>query len=118
MQKSNKILVGIFSLLPLMLMLIYMFVFFSFMLTMFRNPQQEEFFPQMMFQHIGWIFGIGILMGLSTLALLIYFIIHVVNNNIIDSTERIVWVLIFVFVGMIGFPIYWYMRIWKEPLPA
>jgi hypothetical protein len=49
--------------------------------------------------------------------LLIYFIIHVINNKTIDSTERIIRILVFIFAGMVGFPVYWYMRIWKAPVP-
>jgi len=101
-------------------MAIYMVIFFSFFFTMMHHVQQQqpELMPEMFFQNIGLVFGFAILMMLCTLGLLIYFIIHVVNNTVIDSTERIIWVLVFIFAGMIGFPVYWYMRIWKAPLPV
>ena len=51
------------------------------------------------------------------LGLIIYFIIHAINNNHVKSEERIIWVLVFIFVSTIGLPIYWYLRIWKEPAP-
>ena len=100
--------------LPLLFFLGYMITFFSFFITIFKHAQQEDILPEMVLAHIGWIIGIGILMGLSMLGLLIYFIIHVINNKWVDGTERIVWVLVFIFAGMIGFPVYWYMRIWNE----
>lgn len=105
---------GILSMLPLLLLLGYMVAFFSFFITIFKHAQQEDILPEMVLAHIGWIAGIGILLGLSMLGLLIYFIIHVINNKWVDGTERIVWVLVFIFAGMIGFPVYWYMRIWNE----
>lgn len=49
-------------------------------------------------------------MAVITLAALILFIIHVIHNKSLPDNERIVWVLVFVFAGMIGFPIYWFMR--------
>jgi Phospholipase_D-nuclease N-terminal len=117
MSKSGKLLVGILSLLPLILIAAYLITFFSFFLTIIRYAHHEEMLQQLIFARIGWIIGIALLMGITSLGLLIYFIIHVVSNKVIDSTERIVWVLIFIFAGLVGFPIYWYMRIWKE-LPA
>ena len=48
----------------------------------------------------------------------IYYIIQVVNNQALDSTERIIWILVFIFAGMIGYPVYWYMRIWKVYPPS
>jgi hypothetical protein len=55
-------------------------------------------------------------MGLLSLGLLIFFIIHLVRSKAMDSTERIIWVLVFLFAGIIGYPIYWYMRVWKDEL--
>lgn len=51
---------------------------------------------------------------LFSFGLLIYYIIHVVNNKMIDSNERLIGILVFIFANMIGFPIYWYMRIWRK----
>jgi hypothetical protein len=114
MTKSRKLLIGFLSLLPIIFLVIYMVTFFSFFITMFRNVQQPDVMPEMIFQKIGLIFGFAMAMMFCSLGLLIYFIIHAVNNKTFDGTERIVWILIFVFAGMVGFPIYWYMRIWKE----
>ena len=71
-------------------------------------------FPQNFMSNMVWLFLLIILTALLSLGLLIYYIVHVVNNNRIDSTERIIWVLVFVLAGMVGFPVYWYMRIWKQ----
>ena len=56
----------------------------------------------------------GILTGVLSLGLLVFFIIHMINNKKLDSTERLVWILVFLFAGVIGYPVYWYMRIWTE----
>jgi hypothetical protein len=34
-----------------------------------------------------------------------------------DGTERVIWILVFLFAGLVGYPIYWYMRVWKEGTP-
>ena len=118
MSKSSKIFLGIITLLPIVGMGIYIFTFFTTFtelhdLTMTNNgPNQTlpfDFFRQF-FTIAIW----AILSALFSLGLLIYYIIHAINNKAIDGNERLVWILIFIFAGMIGFPIYWYMRIWQE----
>jgi len=58
----------------------------------------------------------ALLMGITSLGCLIYYIIHCINNKYIEGNERIAWILVFVFAGIVGYPIYWYMRIWKDPV--
>lgn len=118
MSKSRRLLIGILSLLPLVLVIVYTISFFGIFISAIRHQGRPDVIPEMMLDHIVWIVGIGLLMGLSSLAMKIYFIVHAVNNTAIDATERLVWILVFVFAGIIGEPVYWYMRIWRAPLPG
>jgi len=61
---------------------------------------------------MGMFLIVAVLM-IVTLADLVVFIMHAIKNKAVNETERIVWILVFVFAGVIGFPIYWYMRIHK-----
>jgi hypothetical protein len=117
MSKSRRLLIGILSLLPLLLIVVYTITFFSIFISAVRQHGQPDALPGMMLDHIVWIVVIALLMGFSSLAMLIFFIVHAINNTAIDSTERLVWVLVFIFAGIIGGPVYWYMRIWKSSLP-
>ena len=54
--------------------------------------------------------------ALLSIGLLIFFIMHLLRHKALDSTERIIWILVFLFAGIIGYPIYWYMRIWKDDI--
>jgi hypothetical protein len=56
-----------------------------------------------------------ILLGLLSLGLLIFYIVHVASNKEIQPVERLMWVLLFIFIGVIAFPIYWLLRIWNTP---
>jgi hypothetical protein len=119
MSRTAKIILGIISILPLCFLAIYFFFFFSFFFTtmgqgMQQSPELNQAFPQNFMSNMVWLFLLIILTALLSLGLLIYYIVHVVNNNRIDSNERIIWVLVFVFAGIAGFPVYWYMRIWKR----
>jgi hypothetical protein len=111
MSKTAKIILGIITILPFIFFAIYLSFIFQFVreLVLFRRTTPEDVFFQMWpaFIYIG-------LLVVAKIGLLVYYIIHAVNNKQIDSTERIVWVLVFIFAGMIGYPIYWYMRIWRD----
>lgn len=114
MTKSNKLLLGIVSALPLVLTGIYLITFFNFFITSFRHMHTQQEFPEIMLEHMGWIIGVALLMTFAKLGMLIYFIIHSLNNRAVIASERVVWILVFIFAGSIGFPIYWYMRIWND----
>jgi len=118
MSTSRKLLLGILSFLPIILFVVYLIIFFGFFITIFRHVHEEDVLPAMVMERVAGLMVAIMLLAFCSLGLLIYFIIHSINNKAIDSTERIVWVLVFIFAGMIGFPVYWYMRIWKTPLPV
>ncbi|HYJ37009.1 MAG TPA: PLDc N-terminal domain-containing protein [Chitinophagaceae bacterium] len=111
MTRSSKIFLGFLTFLPFILFAIYIAVFTTFFFEVIRHQNVE---PEFVFAEVYPIIVSAVLLGLSSLGLLIYYIIHAVNNKKIDSSERLVWILVFLFAGMIGFPIYWYMRVWKE----
>jgi len=117
MARHRKILLGIVSFLPIVLLFVYMATFFRFFISLLRHAQEEDMLPPLVMENIAWMLLVIILLAVCSLALKVYFIIHAINNTAIDSTERIVWILVFIFAGLIGFPVYWYMRIWKEGLP-
>ena len=115
MSTNKKILIGILSFLPLILFIGYFVLIFGFVFTMASNPTAAETTDPEIF--IGSFIGMFAMMGLmvvSTFGLLIYFIMHIVNNSKLDDNERLVWILITVFLGFIAYPIYWYVKIWKD----
>jgi len=85
--------------------------FVSTMVTIFQHADDinnnPEYFP---FADMAGFIVLIIITSLINLAALILFIIHAINNKSLPDTERIIWVLVFVFAGMIGFPIYWFMK--------
>lgn len=68
------------------------------------------------------VFGIGfmalfaghLLTMIVMLASKVFYIIHAVKNESLESNMRIVWIVLFFFGGMIAEPIYWYLEIWRE----
>ncbi|TWI80468.1 hypothetical protein IQ13_3145 [Lacibacter cauensis] len=117
MSRSKKIFIGILAFLPIIstaVLIIYMLI--SFLPEMLRleseyhgNIPPEAFF----FNMTGFIIS-AVVLGLIHLGLMVFFIIHAINNNQVKTEERIIWVLLFIFVNSIAFPIYWGLRIWPK----
>ncbi|MFM9910595.1 MAG: hypothetical protein ACKVOW_14680 [Chitinophagaceae bacterium] len=118
MSKNKKILIGILSCLPLLLTGFYIYQVIVFFWNFIKEANQVGRPEDFIFGDIMQMAGIGLsalLLGILSLGVLIYFIIQVINNTQINSDERIIWILVFIFLGMFTFPLYWYLRIWKEP---
>ena len=113
MSKNKKILIGILSVLPLILMAVYFITIIGFFFPLFRGEFPDNPPDFMSGKMTGMFVMIG-LMTITSLAMFIYFIIHVANNKTLNRTEQLVWILIIVFATVIGYPIYWYLKIWKE----
>lgn len=119
MSKSKKIWLGILSFLPIIFgIVILIYIFTGFLPTMLRlghEGAQEN--PLIILSTIAPLLMIVIIAVILHLALLIYFIIHVINNTRVKHEERIIWILVFLFASSIGFPIYWGIRIWPDEKP-
>jgi len=115
MSRGSKLLIGILSFLPIILLIVFLASIFTMVPTMMQWDNHEPE-PQRVFSTFAPMFFLGILMSLLSIGLLVFFIMHLVRNKVMDSTEKIIWILVFIFAGMVGYPIYWYMRIWKNEL--
>lgn len=119
MSRSKKVIIGILAFLPLVSAAVFLIYFFATLFPEILRMEQEHgdvppdfFFGNMM----GFIASVIILVFVQ-LALMIYFIIHTINNKRVKNEERIIWVLLFIFVSTIAYPIYWGIRIWPEEKP-
>ncbi len=119
MSRSKKVIIGILAFLPLISAAIFFIYFFATIFPEILRMEQQHgdvppdfFFGNMM----GFIASVIILVFVQ-LALMIYFIIHTINNKRVKNEERIIWVLLFIFVSTIAYPIYWGIRIWPEEKP-
>ena len=115
MSRSSKLFIGILSFLPIFLLVVLFVMIFSLFPT-FVEWDRYEPAPHEVFSSFGPIFIVGFGMGILSIGLLIFFIMHLIRHKAMDSTERIIWILVFLFAGIIGYPIYWYMRVWKNEL--
>lgn len=112
MTKGHKIILGIFTFLPFVLLVLY----FGTIVLLVRDALvfRDEDMPFPIVGDVLWLVIMALMAGLLSFGLMVYYIIHAINNPQMDNNEKIVWVLLFVLVNVVSFPIYWYMKIWKR----
>ncbi|HZH69509.1 MAG TPA: PLDc N-terminal domain-containing protein [Flavobacteriaceae bacterium] len=115
MSQSKKIFLGILTFLPLVLLLVYFFIFSKFFFAMVGsaadNPFHQDEMPVMFFANFFWMFVLIGLSALISLGIMIYYIIHANKNPRLDSNQKIMWTLILIFVNSIGSIVYYFMEI-------
>jgi hypothetical protein len=47
-------------------------------------------------------------------AILVYYLIHIINNPRLDSNQRLMWAFVVLLAGTIGRLVYWLFQIWRE----
>ncbi len=112
MTKGQKNILGIFTFLPAVLMMVY----FAAIVLLIKDAllYKDEDMPFPIVGDVLWLVIVALLMGVLSFGLMVYYIIHAINNPQIDNNEKIIWVLLFVLASVVSFPIYWYMRILKR----
>lgn len=111
MKHRNKLLLLAATILPLLLIpiLILWIIGGGIRMSQMANPE----FVTPVF--VSGIVIFGILISIISLGTWIYYLIHVIQNNQIENSEKIIWCLLFVFVGFISHIVYFFMRIWELP---
>ena len=115
LKRSTKILLGVATIWPLIYIFIFMAVIFGMMAFSFGGPPPDPSF--------GPIFGIGfmaffvvhfltIMLGFG---MTIFYIIHAIKNENLQSDWKAIWAVLFFIAGMFAEPVYWYLQIWKAP---
>lgn len=112
MTNGHKNILGIFTFLPVILLMIYL----AAILVLVRDALvfKDEDMPFPILGDMLWLIILALILGLLSFGLMVYYIIHAINNTQIDNNEKIIWVLLFVIVNVVSFPIYWYLRILKR----
>lgn len=122
MTRNNKILFGVLSFIPLIGMIIGMVLYFSFIFSIvgasIDNPGQPPEFaqnPAELFRSIIPAVIILFISGMVGLGLFIYFLICAIKDVSATENDKILWILLLVFLSYFVMPIYWYVRIWSNP---
>ena len=119
MNQSGKIALGIITVVPLILAAIIVSSTIGMVLDIVETmPDHGEPEPFLLFGDMFYLVGLTSITGLLAFALMIYYIIHAINNKRLDKNLQVIWILILIFASGIGTIIYWYLNIWKESPPS
>ncbi len=111
MSKNGKIFLGVLTFLPIISLLMTIgFMVNAFSIVQTNGAPDAEALSDS-FRGLLILTVIGIFLSIG---LLIYYIIHAVNNKKLTDNERVIWVILFIFISNIAFIIYWILRIWQD----
>ena len=116
MSKSDKVFYGIFSFLPLALIIGFFISIMGSLQALMDSAAWNSGHPRKILPYLPDFFSsaftLVILMLITTIALLITFITHVSKNKSIAGREQIIWITLFLVAGPLTFPVYFFIRIW------
>ena len=119
MKKSKKIWLGIATIWPVVYILLFFVVVFSFVIVGALNPGLHapvDNSPASIFFPVGFmaIFVLHMLTIMGSLALTVFYIIRVFKTEQLDQNMKIMWMLLLFFMGMLAQPVFWYLYIWRD----
>ncbi len=119
MSKGSKFFLGICTFLPFVFGILCLFYYISIVFelvgTISSIDDPREFLPVYFSKVFSWQLWTLVAGSLIThLSLMIYYIIHVVKNERKSEGLKIMWILLFIFIGAITYVIYFFVKIVPE----
>jgi len=112
MTRKKKIWIGIFTIAPIAMLLLYVFglLIFGAMIALgFFNEDSIA-----MFVSFGVLAAIMFIAAGMATFIWIYLLVHASGNKKFNNDDRMVWILVIALTHLVGTIIYWYMHIWKD----
>jgi hypothetical protein len=108
-KKPLAIVIGLFTIWPIIYLLLFMVFFVVTALTIFQQSSQHQagpgFFPYIVIPHVGTM--------LLMFALIAFYIVHVFKNAALKDDRRVLWAVV-LFMGLpFAAPVYWWLFIWR-----
>lgn len=115
MTRNQKIVLGVLTFSPILLLIFYFIAIFSTVFGVISAAESGQGSPENFMVSLVSAFGIIGLMLLITFGLMIYYLIHITKNPRIEGNMQVVWILLIVFAGLVGNMVYWFVHIWNTP---
>lgn len=113
-SSTSKTLIGLATFLPLVLLVLYVLSLIPGGFTGASSPQDDAQNLPIGIMSLGVSLMLIMAFVLSSIALFVYYLVHVINNKRLESSTRLLWSLIILLFTNIGFILYWYFQIWRE----
>tara|TARA_R110002072_G_scaffold125944_2_gene262328 strand:+ start:3883 stop:4275 length:393 start_codon:yes stop_codon:yes gene_type:complete len=119
MTRSKKIWLGVLTFLPIVCAIIYIICFALYFITFASIIEHEASDtsinnPGFLVGSFGLMFLMILIAVISSIGLMIYYIIHANSNPNFDSNQKLIWILVLVLAGGIGTIVYYFIEILPE----
>lgn len=114
-NKPSKIVLGIFTFLPLILWTGAMV--FGILQLISLTFSEDPSMPMMFLSYLGYIIPYLFFFFLFYLGLGIFYLVHIVQSKSLDNEKKFLWIVILFILNAISMPVYWYLHIWKDEPP-
>jgi hypothetical protein len=109
----GKLSAGLLTMLPLVLFVLFIIAMFGGLynpdpLTVSGNE------PNLVLLNLGYAMLLLVLFAITSLAMTVYYLVHIVNNQRLDGGQRLFWALFTLLMGPLGCLLYWIFQIWRE----
>jgi TRAP-type C4-dicarboxylate transport system permease small subunit len=112
MKSSTKILLGILTFLPFLLIISYvLYIFTGFIPMAIRLEDTNQHVPVEFFESISVMIVLIILAVTIKLGITIYYIVHATNNPQNETNTKIMWIVLLVLVGTVTSIVYYFVEI-------
>lgn len=112
MNRTTKIFLGILTFLPLIASVsVGAFAIYQIISMMFS---QDMIMPMLLFSYLQYALPLFFFFALFDLGLLIFYLVHIGRNNILDNEKKFLWIVVVITLNAIAMPIYWYVHVWNE----
>lgn len=112
MKSSTKILLGILTFLPFLLIITYvLYIFTGFIPMAIRLEDTNQQVPVEFFESISVMIVLIILAVTIKLGITIYYIVHATNNPKNETNTKIMWIVLLVLVGTVTSIVYYFVEI-------
>lgn len=109
----GKLVAGLLTMLPLVLFVLFIIAMFGGL----YNPDPltiEGNKPNLMLLNLGYAMLLLVLFAITSLAMTVYYLVHIVNNQRLEGGQRLFWALFTLLMGPLGCLLYWVFQIWRE----
>ena len=108
MKKSKAIVLGIFTIIPVLYLVFFITFFVGMLFKAFGGAN-----PNPPVNLLLLIFPIHFLMMILLIVLLMIYIVNVFNNTSVEPDKRSLWAIVLIFGSIIAMIVYWIVHIWK-----
>lgn len=112
-SQTGKIIIGILTISQLFIGLFVLIWFFSAFLPVIITGDEARI-EQLVLLSVGKFIIMGIVLGVLSCGVLIFYLVHAGTNKHISTTMKVIWVLLLLFFGSIVEVVYFFMEIVPE----